>query len=289
MANETESHHGGILYVVATPIGNLGDIGARTLRVLGEADLVACEDTRRSATLLSAHHIRKPLISYFEHNEERRIPELVGRLRKGEKIALITDAGTPGISDPGFRLVRAAHQAGVRVVAIPGPSALVAALSIAGLPTDRFAFEGFLPPRTTARRKALEALVREPRTLVFFEAARRLAQTLAAMAETLGGGREAAVVREMTKTFEETARGTLADLARRYSAAETHGEVTVVVAGAGLSAGDRRTAGSDELSVEMLCEAGLSLKQASTVIARLRGGSRREVYQKTIRDRARKE
>src|SRR5438309_9372011 len=161
----------GVLYVVATPIGNPGDITLRALEILRDADLIACEDTRRTGVLLSAHQIRKPMVSYFEHNEERRAAELIEKLVAGESIALVTDAGTPCVSDPGFRLVRAAHDGGIRVSAVPGASAMLAALSIAGLPSDRFAFEGFLAPRASARRKALEELRGEPRTMVFFEAA----------------------------------------------------------------------------------------------------------------------
>ena len=164
----------GILYVVAMPIGNPGDITVRALEVLREADAIACEDTRRTGAMLAAHQIRKPLISHFEHNEERRVPELIERMVAGERIALVTDAGTPAISDPGYRLVRAAHEAGIRVTAVPGASAAIAALSISGIATNRFTFEGFLPSRDSARRKALEALRTESRTMIFYEAARRL-------------------------------------------------------------------------------------------------------------------
>ncbi len=160
------------MYVVATPIGNPDDISARAIRTLGEVSLIACEDTRRTGQLLARHQIGTPTISHFEHNEERRVPELVERLKAGEKIALVTDAGTPAISDPGFRLVRAALEANVRVIAVPGASAAVAAISIAGIPTDRFTFEGFVPTRDAARRKALDELRREPRTMVFYEASR---------------------------------------------------------------------------------------------------------------------
>src|SRR5580658_4052136 len=184
----------GILFVVATPIGNPGDLSPRAVQTLAEAGLIACEDTRRTGRMLAAHGIRTPTTSYFEHVEERRTPELVERLRAGERIALGTDAGTPAISDPGFRLVRAALEAGISVVAVPGPSAAVAALSIAGIPTNRFAFEGFLPARESARRKLLDALARERRTMVFFEAARRLADTLDEMAAAFDEGRIAAVV-----------------------------------------------------------------------------------------------
>ncbi len=278
----------GILYVVATPIGNPGDVTARAIRVLGEADLIACEDTRRTGRLLAAHSIRTPAVSYFEHNEERRTPELIERLKRGAKIALVTDAGTPAISDPGYRLVRAAHEAGIRVAAVPGPSAAVAALSIAGLPTDRFVFEGFLPTRANARRAALKRMAREERTIVIFEAARRLGETLDDMAVEFGADRMAAIARELTKTFEETVRGTLGELAQTFKTREALGEVTLVVEGARKSndtAGENEGGMDASVTVDVLRDAGLSLKQASTVVAKLRGLSRREVYQSAIRTR----
>jgi 16S rRNA (cytidine1402-2'-O)-methyltransferase len=273
----------GVLYVVATPIGNLEDVSARALRVLGEVAIIACEDTRHSARLLSAYSIRTPTISYFEHNEERRTPELIERLQRGESVALVTDAGTPAISDPGYRLVRAALAEGIRVAALPGPSAAVAAISISGLPTDRFTFEGFLPQKASARRNALEALKRESRTMVLFEAARRLTATLGDMESVFGREREAVVVREITKTFEESVRGTVSELRTHFTAVEPRGEIVIVVAGAsapsttGVSSPEAHT-----LTVEELCDAGLSLKDASIVIARLTGTSRREVYQQAL-------
>ncbi len=278
----------GILYVVATPIGNPGDVTARAIRVLDEADLIACEDTRRTGRLLAAHSIRTPAVSYFEHNEERRTPDLIDRLKRGAKIALVTDAGTPAISDPGYRLVRAAHEAGVPVAAVPGPSAVVAALSIAGLPTDRFVFEGFLPTRANARRAALKRMAREERTIVIFEAARRLGETLDDMAVEFGADRMAAIARELTKTFEETVRGTLGELARTFKTREALGEVTLVVEGGRKSndtAAENEGGMNASVTVDVLRDAGLSLKQASTVVAKLRGLSRREVYQNAIRTR----
>ncbi len=276
----------GTLFVVATSIGNPADITARALETLARADLIACEDTRRTARILAAHGIRTPTVSCFEHNEQRRTPELLERLRFGAKVALVTDAGTPAISDPGFRLVRAAIEAGIRVTAVPGPSAVTAALSIAGIATDRFAFEGFIPTRAAARHTALEALAREPRTLVFFEAARRLADTLEAMATALGAERRAVVVREITKTHEETARGSLGELARRFRTSPALGEVTIIVAGADERAGGR-IARADALTVEMLLQAGVKLADASAIVARLTGKSRREVYQQALKSRAR--
>src|ERR1700682_3450602 len=255
---------GGVLYVVATPIGNPDDISARAIRTLKDADLIACEDTRRTGQMLASHQIATPTISYFEHNEERRVPEMIQRLVAGAQIALVTDAGTPAISDPGFRLVRAALEVGIRVVAVPGASAAIAALSIAGLPTDRFTFEGFLPPRDGSRRRALDELRAEPRTMVFYEAPRRLADTLAAMSAAFGESRSAAVVREISKTYEETVRGTLLDLERRFRATPALGEITIVVAGAASTA----SAASDGAAVtvevptviEGLSEGGAMLK-----------------------------
>jgi len=278
----------GILYVVGTPIGNPADITARALEVLAAVDLIACEDTRRTGRILAAHSIRTPMLSYFEHNEVRRAAELVDRLRRGDKIALVTDAGTPAISDPGYRLVRAAIEAGVRVTAVPGPSAVVAALSISGLPTDRFVFEGFLPAKAAARRSALLALAHEARTIVFFEAGRRLGECLTEMAAVFGADRIAVVFRELTKTYEEIVRGTLADLASRFSREPALGEVTLVVEGAREPSADREKAphALDEArAVEVLREAGLSLKQAAAAVARLTGGSRREIYQAALRAR----
>lgn len=274
----------GVLYVVATPIGNPDDLTPRAARVLAGVDLIACEDTRRTGRLLAARAIRTPMTSYFEHNERRRTPDLVERLRRGETVALVTDAGTPGISDPGYRLVRAAHDAGVRVAAVPGPSAALAALSVAGLPTDRFTFEGFLPPREAARRTLLHELRRERRTMIFFEAARRLADTLDALCAAFGDEREAAVARELTKTHEEVARGTLGQLAARFRARDALGEVTIVVAGAPqdhAAAAQPPTA----VSVEALVDAGLTLKQAAKVVARMTGASARDVYAAAIRRR----
>src|SRR5271163_1090357 len=274
---------GGILYVVATPIGNPDDISAHAIRTLAQVDLIACEDTRRTGQMLARHQIGTPTISHFEHNEERRVPELVARLKAGEKIALVTDAGTPAISDPGFRLVRAALEANVRVLAVPGASAVVAALSIAGIPTDRFTFEGFIPARDAARHKALEELRREPRTMVFYEAARRLADTLAVMATAFGESRDAAVVCEITKTYERTIRGTLGELERHFRTTPALGEIVVVVAGiSGKSEADHLTIDASE-ALEVLREAGLGLKQASAVVARLTGKGRREVYQQALK------
>ncbi len=273
----------GVLFVVATPIGNPEDITARALKVLADADLIACEDTRRTGQLLAAHGIRKHMVSHYEHNEERRVPELVARLKEGSKVALVTDAGTPAISDPGYRLVRAALDAGIAVRSVPGPSALIAALSIAGLPTDRFVFEGFLPTREGQLHRKLGALARESRTMVFYEAARRLPETLAAMAAAFGESREAAVVREATKSYEETLRGSLGELAARFKTSEALGEITIVVGGAA----EEGPASGAAITVDALLEEGLSLKHASSIVAKLTGRSRREVYQEALKLRPR--
>jgi 16S rRNA (cytidine1402-2'-O)-methyltransferase len=287
MARGAEQKHRerkGVLYVVATPIGNPGDITIRALEVLRDVDLIACEDTRRTGAMLTAHQIRKPLVSHFEHNEERRVPELIERMIAGGRVALVTDAGTPAISDPGYRLVRAAHEAGIRVAAVPGASAAIAALSISGIATNRFTFEGFLAPRDSARRKALDALRSESRTMIFYEAARRLGETLAEMAEVFGSERGATVVREITKTYEETIRGSLSQLAERFRGEQALGEIVIIVEGAPAK-GSTAFSSAAALTVEDLIEAGLSLKQASALIAKLTGASRREVYQEALKSR----
>jgi 16S rRNA (cytidine1402-2'-O)-methyltransferase len=280
-----QTDNGGVLYVVAMPIGNADDISARAIRTLGQVSVIACEDTRRTGQILARHQIRTPTVSHFEHNEERRVPDLINRLKAGENIALVTDSGTPAISDPGFRLVRAALNAGLRVLAVPGASAAIAALSIAGIATDRFTFEGFVPARDAARRNALDRLRRESRTMVFYEAARRLPDTLNAMASAFGESRDASIVCEITKTFEKTIRGTLGELERHFRATPALGEITIVVAGVP----DESEAGSTTINprdaLEILREAGLGLKQASAAVARLTGLSRREVYQGALKPR----
>ena len=271
-----------MLYVVATPIGNPEDISARAVRTLREVSLIACEDTRRTARLLAAREIGTRTISYFEHNEHQRIPALLAHLESGENIALVTDAGTPAVSDPGYRLIRAAIDAGMTVTAIPGPSAVIAALSVAGLPTDRFAFEGFLPAKSGERQRLLQRLASEERTLVVYEAARRLGRLLEEMAGAFGADRRAVVVREATKTYEEIVRGTLAELAARFGMQEVLGEVTLVVAGnAGASPAGLPAMNHAQI-VEVLKEAGVSLKVAAVAAAKLTGMSRREIYQSAL-------
>jgi 16S rRNA (cytidine1402-2'-O)-methyltransferase len=221
----------GMLYVVATPIGNLEDITVRALRILQEVDLIATEDTRRTRILLDHYQIGKPLSSLYDHNEIHKAPILIRRLQEGISIALVSEAGTPLISDPGYRLVQLAIAQGITVVPIPGPSALIAAVVVAGLPTDRFVFEGFLPKKPGKRRKRLEALRDESRTLICYESPRRLYDVLGDM-QALWGDRRVVVARELTKKFEEILRGRITEVRAQLDERPPQGEVTVVVEGA---------------------------------------------------------
>jgi 16S rRNA (cytidine1402-2'-O)-methyltransferase len=232
----------GTLFVVATPIGNLEDITLRALRVLRAADLVAAEDTRRTRSLLQAYGVRAPVVSYYEHNQARRGPELLRRLQAGARVALVTDAGTPGVSDPGFRLVRLCREADVPVVPIPGASALVAALSAAGVPADRFAFEGFLPPKAGRRLTRLRALHALDRPVVLYESPHRLLATLEAI-EAVYGEAEVVLARELTKRFEEFRRGTAGALRAALARTGVRGEVTLIVNPRGAAAAAPPTGG----------------------------------------------
>jgi 16S rRNA (cytidine1402-2'-O)-methyltransferase len=225
----------GTLYVVATPIGNLEDITMRALRVLREVDFIATEDTRRTRILLEHYRIDKPLTSLYDHNEVHKAPVLIRRLQEGNSIALVSEAGTPLISDPGYRFVQLAIAQGITVVPIPGPSAVITALSIAGLPTDRFVFEGFLPKKPGKRRTRLEKLRAEARTLVFYESPRRVIDALGDM-QALWGDRRVVIARELTKKFEEIVRGRLTEVRAQLQVHPPQGEVTVVVEGAGSEA-----------------------------------------------------
>jgi 16S rRNA (cytidine1402-2'-O)-methyltransferase len=224
----------GVLYVVATPIGNMGDISARAREILAGATAVAAEDTRHSGQLLRELGVERPLVSLHEHNERARVAELVGRLQRGESIALVSDAGTPLVSDPGYLLVSSAVEAGITVSPVPGPSAVIAALSASGLPCDRFCFEGFLPARTAARRRRLAELAAETRTLVLYEAPHRIVECLADLSVACGAGRRACVARELTKRFETFYRGGLGELAARAKsdADLARGEAVILVEGA---------------------------------------------------------
>ncbi len=219
----------GKLFVVGSPIGNLEDITFRAVRILREVDVIACEDTRRTKILLEKYDISTPMLSYNEHNERRRIPELLSMLSDGKDVALVSDAGMPTISDPGYRLVRAARENGFEVVAVPGPSAVTAALAISGLPTDRFVFEGFLPKKKGKRLKKLEEIREEERTVVVFESVHRIERTLAEMLEVLGGDRKVAVCRELTKSFEEVIFGRLDEVVQKLSTIK--GEFVIVIGG----------------------------------------------------------
>jgi len=272
----------GRLAVISTPIGNLGDLSPRAREELAAAELVAAEDTRRTGQLLTTLGLSRPLVSLHEHNEGERIGELLEKLRAGARIALVSDAGTPLLSDPGFELVRRVAQEGVTIVAVPGPSAITAALSIAGLPTERFTFEGFLPARLGERRVRLGELAGETRTLVFFEAPHRIVECLEDMSAAFGGARRAAVARELTKVFETVYRGTLATLAEqsRSDANFTRGEITLVVAGAEPAAANDLRAQLDATLNVLLGE--LAPSKAAALAARLTGAKRNDAYARAL-------
>ena len=267
------------LYLVATPIGNAADISRRALDIVSSADVVACEDTRVSAKLMAIHGIAARLTPYHEHNAAQVRPQLIERLKRGETVALIADAGTPLISDPGYKLVRACIDAELPVSAVPGPSSVLAALLVSGLPTDRFMFAGFLPSRQAARQKALQELTAVPASLVFMESTRRLARALTDMADILGP-RQAAVGRELTKLFEEVRRGPLDELAAYYDGAGApKGEVTVVVA----PPGEKAPASDAEID-RRLAEAlaVTSVRNAVQQVTAATGVSRRQVYARAL-------
>ena len=269
----------GTLYVVATPLGNLQDVTLRALHILKEVNLIACEDTRHTAALLRSHGIRTATTSYFEHNERWKGARILEQVRAGHDVALVSDAGTPGISDPGFRLVRDARAEGLRVVPIPGPSAVVAALSVSGLPTDRFQFIGFLPPKTAARRRDLAALTGASETLVFYESPQRAVASLEDMIDTLGD-RDAFLFREATKIHEEYVRGRLSELRDLLAAKDAvKGEIVLVVAGA---AEAPPAAVSAEELFEQLSAQGLTRRDAVKEAARRLGLPAREVYRRTL-------
>lgn len=268
----------GRLQVVATPIGNLSDLSARARQALEEADLIAAEDTRHTLGMLQAIGISKPMVSLHAYNEGHRVPDLLKRLGAGEVIAMVSDAGTPLLSDPGFELVSAAAGAGFEVRVIPGPSAITAALAVAGLPTSRFCFEGFLPSRSRERRTVLARLAGETRTLVFFEAPHRIAETLADLVSEFGGERRAVVARELTKTHETIYRGTLDELVQQSvnDANFQRGEITLVVSGAEevASAVDSHLL---KRAVELLAKE-LPPGRAASIAAQLTGASRSDAY-----------
>ncbi len=270
----------GVLHVVATPIGNLEDLTLRALRILREADLVACEDTRRTGAMLRVHGISTPTTSYFEHNERWKGGQILAALRSGRSVALVSDAGTPGISDPGYRLVRDARAEGLSVVPVPGPSAAVAALSVSGLPTDRFLFVGFLPARSGPRRRALEELAAGRPTLVFYESPVRILKALEAMAAVLGD-REAFLCREATKIHEEYLRGRLQEIRERLATRDNvRGEIVLVVAGA---PEDGPVADEEpEVLYARIAGEGRTRREAVKEVARRCGLSAREVYRRVL-------
>ncbi|MEM9570116.1 MAG: 16S rRNA (cytidine(1402)-2'-O)-methyltransferase [Pseudomonadota bacterium] len=267
------------LYIIATPIGNLRDITLRALDTLRAADEVLVEDTRVARRLLDAHNIRAKLSPYHDHNGAKRRPEILQKLNEGGAIALISDAGTPMVSDPGWKLSREALDAGHKVIPVPGASALLAGLVASGLPSDRFMFCGFLPPKSGARRKTADSLASVPSTLVFYESGPRLADSLSDLSATLGGAREAAVARELTKLFEETRRGTLSDLAEHYAEhGPPKGEIVLLVGPPIEKVADEETINA------ALIEAmkSQSVKQASNEIAEMFGLPKRNVYQRAL-------
>ncbi len=262
---------------MATPIGNLGDMVPRALEVLQQADWVAAEDTRHSGRLLAHFNIDTPLLPYHDHSDAKQASRILDLLAGGADIALISDAGTPLISDPGYRLVRAARQAGVEIVPVPGPCAAIVALSAAGLPSDRFTFEGFPPAKPGQRRKLLEALTSEPRTLIFYEAPHRVLATLEDMAVIFGREREAVLARELTKTHETVIQATLAELVEmvRADANQQRGEIVLVVRGADADGADD----TEQRRVLELLMAELPVKQAAALAAKITGGSKNQLYQ----------
>ncbi|MBM3774258.1 MAG: 16S rRNA (cytidine(1402)-2'-O)-methyltransferase [Acidobacteria bacterium] len=279
----------GTLFLVATPIGNLEDITRRAVRVLGECDLVACEDTRHTRKLLAHLGISKPTISYHEHNEAARTPELLGKLGQGASIALVSDAGTPLVSDPGYRLVRAAVDAGITVTPVPGPSAVVAALAASGLPAGSFRFGGFLPPKPSQRARVLEGLKNEPATIVFYEAPHRVLGTLAQVEQILGA-RPVVVARELTKVHEEFLRGTAAEiraeLARRGG---VKGEITLLIGRGETAAGGPEPgepAADEGVPLEQAIAdcigRGIDRMEAIKAVAARRGLPKREVYKRFL-------
>ena len=269
----------GTLYVVATPIGNLDDISPRACQVLGSVDLIAAEDTRRTRGLLSKFGVNTPTISYHDHNEARRSAVLLERLQGGESVALVSDAGTPLLSDPGLLLVRAAHEAGVPVVSVPGPSALAAALSVAGEPTDRFVFEGFLARRAGPRRARLKSLAQETGTVVLFESVHRLRETMAELRAQFGSDRPASIVRELTKLHESVYRGTLGTLSEQLGdKIPLKGEFVLVIAGAGEKV---RAEDEEILRVFELLAPEVSNRLAVALTAKILGVSRNRVYRLT--------
>jgi 16S rRNA (cytidine1402-2'-O)-methyltransferase len=271
----------GSLYIVATPIGNLEDVTLRALRILGEVSLIAAEDTRHTQKLLTHFSIAKPLTSYHDHNKEQKAEVLVARLKEGGDVALVSDAGTPGISDPGYYIINRAIEEGIRVVPIPGATAALAALSVSGLPTDSFVFEGFMPPKKGRRVAKLKSLADETRTVILYEAPHRIHETLDDMRDVLGN-RRIVLARELTKIHEELLRGKIGDIIEKLTGRSVKGEITLVVEG--------KTGADPELSVlslsdhvaKLVREDGVTKKDAIEMVAKLRGVPKKRVYEDVL-------
>lgn len=269
----------GTLYIVSTPIGNLEDITLRALRVLGEVDIIAAEDTRHSLKLLTHHGVRKPMISYWREKEQERSDEIIGRLQTGQSVALISDAGTPGIADPGSVVIEKAIRENIHIISVPGPSALIAALSVSGLPTEHFTYLGFLPSRKMQRKKAIKNLRFEEKTLVFYEAPHRLLESLRDMVDILGD-RKAAIVKEITKIHEEVTRGPLSEVISSIRATTIAGEYVIILQG-----WERKDISiSEEVLSELMAhmQKGLGRKEAVHKIAERYGLSKKELYRKSL-------
>ena len=272
----------GTLYLVATPIGNLEDITFRAVRILQEADLIAAEDTRHTGKLLHHFQIETPQLSYHEHNSQRRIPQLIEKLQAGQTVALVSDAGMPGISDPGYELVCACAEAGIAVSPIPGAAAVVSAIAASALPSDRFTFEGFLPVKGKARGERLAQLAIEPRTMVLYESPHRLLKTLTDLQTHLGGKRRVTLARELTKRYEEFWRGTIKDAIEHFTTTEPRGEFTIAIAGQTTSP---QPLSEEELRQHLstLIEQGLSPSKASRQLAEQTGLPKRDIYQLSLK------
>ncbi len=274
-------HEAGILYIVPTPIGNLGDMVPRAVEILQTVDVIAAEDTRHSARLMHHFDIATPMVAYHDHSEQGASEKLLDKLVNGEQVALISDAGTPLIADPGYRLVRAARERGIRVVPVPGACAIVAALSASGLPTDRFAFEGFLPARASARRKLLGGLIQEERTLVFYESPHRIQESMEDICTVFGVDREAVMARELTKSFETFLCGSVGDIRKEVAENENQrrGEIVLMLKGYAKPEIEDPVGEEARRVALILREEGLTVKQTAAISARVTGASRNALYQ----------